>query len=111
MTQDNSLAQRISPGSIAKRMLSGAVIGLILISFFVFSVNNPDPDWGKYWRIRPLIITPLAGAFGMLSFYFKDFIHPQGKLAGALVLFFSFLAFFVALWLGTVLGLDGTLWD
>lgn len=111
MTQENNSAQRINPGSILKRMLIGAAIGLIIISFFIFPVNNPDPDWGKYWRIRPLIITPLAGAFGILSFYLKDFIRPQGNFMSALVLFFSILAFIVALWLGAVLGMDGTLWD
>jgi hypothetical protein len=58
-----------------------------------------------------LIITPLAGAVGILSFYLKDFIRPQSNLMTALVFVFSLLAFIVALWMGIVLGLDGTLWN
>ncbi len=100
-----------SPKSLLKRMLLGAVIGLIIISLLVFSVDEPDPNWGKLWKIRPLIITPLAGALGILSFYLKNFIRPKKKLTIFLVFLFSALAFIVALWLGIVLGLDGTLWD
>jgi hypothetical protein len=101
----------IGPVSIGLRMLTGAIIGLFIISFFVLSVDDPDPDWGKYWMIRPLVITPLAAAFGMLSFFLKDFIHPRGKFLTILVFSLSLVVFVIALWLGFVLGLDGTLWD
>jgi hypothetical protein len=97
--------------SVAKRMLLGALTGFIIIAFFVFSVDDPDPDWGERWRIRPLLVTPLAGAFGILSFYLKDFVRPKGSFVNLLLALFSLLAFFVTLWLGIVLGLDGTLWD
>ncbi len=111
MILKNYLPAQINPQSLMKRMLLGAFIGFIIISFFVFSVDDPNPDWGKFWRIRPLIITPLAGAFGILSFYCKDLIRPQSKVMTVLVYVLSLVAFLIALWMGIVLGLDGTLWN
>lgn len=69
--------RRIDPKSVIKRMALGAAIGFIIISFFVLSVDEPNPEWGKWWRIRPLVITPLATAFGILSFYLADIIRPR----------------------------------
>ena len=92
-------------------MLVGLLIGLVVISFFVFSVDTPKPEWGKWWRVRPLIITPLVGAFGMLVFYLKDIIRPQDTVMNVFVFLISVLGFIIALWLGVVLGLDGTLWN
>lgn len=92
-------------------MFFGAVIGLIVISGFVFSVNHPDPSWGPHWKIRPLILTPLITAFGMLSFFLKDFARPNTQTWRILVFLFSLACFFISLWLGIILGLDGTLWD
>jgi hypothetical protein len=110
MQKDSPLAQ-INTRTLLVRMLIGAVIGLVLISLFVFSADNPPLEWGKNWRIRPLIITPLAGAFGILSFYLKDFIKPTTEVGRILVFILSLLGFLIALWLGTVLGLDGTMWN
>ena len=75
------------------------------------SADNPDPAWGKFWRVRPLIITPLAAAFGFLAFSLKDIIRPEGNLYKAVVYMASLVIFVIALWLGIVLGLDGTLWN
>ena len=93
------------------RMLVGAVIGLGVISLLVFSVPDPDPAWGSGWRIRPLVITPLAAAFGGLAFILRDLVRPQTGAMRLTVFVLSTLCFLVALWLGTVLGLDGTLWN
>lgn len=112
MAQKNLLTTlQISLKSLIKRMILGAAIGFVIISFFVFSVDEPNPEWGKYWFIRPLIITPLAGAFGILSFYLKDYLQPQKGNIKLLVVLVSTFAFMIALWLGVVLGLDGTMWD
>jgi len=111
MTLKNYSIPQIAPISIIKRMLTGAVIGLALISLLVFSVDEPNPEWGKFWMIRPLIITPIVAAFGFLSFYLKDFVRPQSDLMRLVVILISILAFIIALWMGTVLGLDGTLWN
>lgn len=101
----------INPKALFKRMLLGEVIGLIVISFFLFSVDEPNPEWGNLWMVRPLILTPLAGAFGILSFYLRDFVGPQSKVMSFLVFLTSLILFIIALWLGIVLGLDGTLWN
>jgi hypothetical protein len=111
MTTKKGPAQQLNTRAVILRMLLGAAIGFAIISVFVFSVDNPNPDWGKFWRIRPLIITPLAGAFGILSFYLTNLIRPQGQFMTVLIYTFSTIAFIIALWLGTVLGLAGTLWD
>jgi hypothetical protein len=92
-------------------MLAGALIGLAIISLFVFTVDKPNPEWGNLWIIKPLIITPLAGAFGILSFYLKNIIKPSNKFTYTFIILLSFIAFLIALWMGIVLGLDGTLWN
>ena len=106
-----STIAQISLKALIKRMLLGATIGLILISLLVFSVKNADPNWGNLWFVRPLIIVPLAGALGSLSFYLKDFIQPRSMWKHVLVILLSTIAFLIALWVGIVLGLDGTLWN
>lgn len=85
----------------------------MLISLFVFGVDQPDPAWGKYWMIRPLIITPLAGAMGGLCNYFIMNFHNTTGLNKivAMIISVSVIVFVIGLWLGIVLGLDGTLWD
>ncbi len=112
MTQKSNLTDssgnRISAG---KPMLIGAAIGLILISLFVFGVDNPNPEWGKLWRIRPLIITSLAGAMGGLFFYFMNYLSLRGSLNKILAIVLGVIVFIIGLWLGVVLGLDGTMWN
>lgn len=103
--------KQISLSRVGKNMFIGAVIGLIVISSFVFTVNQPDPSWGAVWRIRPLILTPLITAFGMLAFLLKDFVSPNTRTKQILVFLFSMACFFISLWLGIILGLDGTLWN
>lgn len=91
-------------------MLAGWAIGLVAISFFVFGVDNPDPEWSQHWRIRPLIITPLAGAAGGAFYAFMDYQCSRGfnRTVGILL---SFVVFIVGLWMGIVLGLAGTMWN
>lgn len=110
MPSINNLLQQVGPRAIFMRMVIGTFIGFAVISFFVFGVDHPHPDWGKYWRVRPLIITPLAGAFGILSFYLTPLVDPKNKALRVLLIVLSALAFIVALWLGIVLGLRGTMW-
>jgi hypothetical protein len=97
------------PVSLPKSMLIGAAIGLIAISFFVFGVGHPNPEWGKLWMIKPLTITPLAGAMGGAFYYFMDYQSSRG-FNRTIAILLSLLVFLVGLWLGTVLGLNGTMW-
>lgn len=101
----------IEVGTLLKRMLLGALIGLAAISLFVFGVDDPDPSWPANWRIRPLLVTPLVTAFGILSFYLKDIIGVKGDWPKIFLFLVSAVLFLISLWLGTVLGLDGTMWD
>ena len=112
MTQSNSLITRpIQTTSLVKRMLVGAGIGLVLISLFLISAGEPNPEWGTLWRLKPLIIVPFAGAGGGLFYYIMmDHIRFQVGWQKALAFLFSFIVFIIALWLGTVLGLNGTYW-
>ena len=96
--------------SLAKRMLQGAAIALVLISLFIIPVEG-KPEWGRFWMIRPLVIVPLTGALGGLFYYFMDEFRTQGPGLKLFVNFLSLLVYVIGLWLGTVIGLDGTMWD
>lgn len=80
----------ITINTMFKRMLLGALIGFLVISFFVFGVDNPNLSWPTNWRIRPLIVTPLAGAFGILSFYLSDIIGVRGDWPRIFLIFILF---------------------
>jgi hypothetical protein len=111
MTHTNDSTSQPQQSSLSKRMLVGAGIGLVVISFFVLPVHHPDPAWGELWMIKPLIITPLAGAFGGLTNHIILFFHSQFGIHKAVAMIAGILVFIVALWLGIVLGLNGTLWN
>lgn len=112
MTQKNNLTEQPkNQVSAGKPMLIGAVIGLILISMFVFGVDDPKPEWGKRWMIRPLIIVPVAGAMGGLFFYLMNYLSSRGSFNKTLAIILSVVVFIIGLWLGVVLGLDGTMWN
>jgi hypothetical protein len=108
-TNDSTTQPQLLP-SLAKRMLVGWGIGLLVISVFVVP-TVPDPAWGKFWMIRPLIITPLAGAMGGLCNYYIIRFHERVGVNKILAIIVSALVFIVGLWMGIILGLDGTLWD
>ena len=112
MVQQNNLQnQPVHMAALGKRMLVGAVIGLVLISLFLIGVGEPDPSWGKLWMIRPLLIVPFAGAMGGLCNYFFVRFHHKVGVGKAVAVILSVVVFIVGLWLGFVLGLDGTLWN
>lgn len=111
MTQTNNSTSQSVQISLVNRMLVGAGIGLLLISFFLLSAGEPNPEWGKLWMVRPLIIVPLAGATGGLCNYFILRFHNHVGVNKVIAMILSVIVFIIGLWLGTVLGLDGTMWD
>jgi hypothetical protein len=112
MTQRNeSQTQPIHTASLGKRMLQGAGIALILITIFLFGAGEPDPGWPRLWMLRPLVIVPLAGAMGGVFYYYMDHLRYQGGWKKALAIILSLMVYIIGLWLGTVLGLDGTMWN
>lgn len=111
MTQSNNSTSQPHQASLIKRMLVGAGIGLILISLFLLSAGEPNPEWGKLWMIKPLIIVPLAGAMGGLCNYFIVHFHNQVGVNKVIAMILSVIVCIIGLWLGTVLGLNGTYWN
>lgn len=104
---NNPSTQKINTASLAKRMLIGAGIALVLITIFLWPVEG-KPEWGNFWKVRPMVVVPLAGAAGGACSYFLGYLFGQRKV---LVIVLSVVIFIIGLWMGTVLGLDGTLWD
>lgn len=112
MTQrNNSATQSVHPAPIGKRMLQGAGIALILIITFLLSAGDPKHEWGKLWMIKPLVVVPSAGALGGAFYYFMDHLRGQGGWRMVLAVILSLIGHIILLWLGMVLGLNGTWWD
>jgi peptidoglycan biosynthesis protein MviN/MurJ (putative lipid II flippase) len=112
MTQSNQVQTYPNqPISLAKPLLIGGGIGLFLISVFLYGVKEPDPEWGKFWMIKPLVIVSVAGACGGAVYYFLNKLNHQGKLNKTVTTLMSLVVYIIGFFLGTVLGLDGTLWD
>jgi hypothetical protein len=97
--------------SALRYALIGGGIALALMIFFLTSADYVDPSWPKFWMIRPLTITPLAGAMGGLVVHFIVNKVPATGFLRLFVVIFSLIVYIIALWLGSVLGLDGTYWD
>ncbi|MDB5020182.1 MAG: potassium transporter KefB [Pedobacter sp.] len=111
MTQSNNLTREpINSAKLGKRMLFGAAIAFVVISAFLISAPAGDPAWGKFWMLRPLVITPCAGACGGAFFYAMDYLSYRGGWIKTLAIVVGVFGYMVALWLGTVLGLAGTFW-
>lgn len=112
MTSKNALPTRsVHSASLMKRMLQGAGIALVLIILFLLSADEPDPSWPKLWFIKPMIIVPIAGATGGVLYYFMDHLRAKGAWQKILAIVLSLIGYIIALWLGTVLGLNGTMWN
>lgn len=111
MTQTNDSTPQPHEVSLTKRMLVGAWIGLLLISLFLITAGEPNPEWSKFWRIRPLIVVTFAGAMGGLCNYIIVRFYNQFGVNKIVAIVLSIIIFVFGLWVGTVLGLDGTYWD
>ena len=110
MTLNNLTTQPIHPATLGKRMLLGAGLALLVIAAFLLSVNHPRPEWGNLWMLRPIIVTPIAGAAGGAFFYVINHLLNQRGWQKALAIVVGIIGYLIALWLGTVLGFAGTLW-
>ncbi len=105
------LKQTFQSPSLVKNILLGAGIGLALIGLFLFNADEPNPEWHELWMIRPFVIVPLSGAMGGL---FYTFMEPWRKKNGWIktaAYLLCLIVFLIGLFMGTVLGLDGTYWN
>lgn len=105
-----SPAHLLSPRAVLS-MAIGASIGLVLIGIFLAGVQQPDPAWSRWWMLRPLLVVPAAGALAGL---FYHSVQPQrfGSFGGRLLAWLvCLLVLLIGLWMGAVVGLDGTLWN
>ncbi len=96
---------------MARRMLVGAIPAVILMALFVSGVDNPDPAWGKYWMVRPLLVIAFAGAMGGLFYHLMEHFRQMGGWQKGLSIVACIVVYIVGLWMGSVLGLVGTLWN
>ncbi|HSF44482.1 MAG TPA: hypothetical protein VLA58_00685 [Chitinophagaceae bacterium] len=111
MTSKNELKLKLDSKLIARYALIGGSIGLVLISIFLLGVKHADPSWPKYWQIRPLVVVPLATAGGGLFIYFLTTLFANNGWSKIVAVIIGIIGFIISLWMGTVLGLDGTLWN
>ena len=99
------------PRNLVIRTIAGAAIALVVIMVFVIAgLKNPNPEWYPTWWVRPLLVTPIAGACGGIFFHL---MYELGKVSAWRKIIFAFIGvvgYVIALWLGTVLGLVGTMW-
>jgi hypothetical protein len=111
MTTTNNSEMPSYEISLTARMLVGAAIGVMVISFFIFGVPNPPAAWGQYWRIRPLIVVPFAGAMGGLCNHLLLRYHSRFGITKTVAILASVLIAAFGLWVGIILGLVGTMWN
>ncbi|WP_295769432.1 hypothetical protein [uncultured Mucilaginibacter sp.] len=97
--------------SLKLRMLIGGGVAFVLITIFLLPVKNVRPEWGQFWMVRPFVIVPLAGATGGAASYYLTKHLPQTGWFKVATVLLSLVVYIIGLWLGTVLGLAGTLWD
>ncbi len=113
MTHQQNLPTRpIDSTLVIRHLLIGGGFALALMTLFVSGVKNPNPAWGELWCIKPLIMATLAGAGGGLFFYFMNYVLGyQGGWSKIVAVIIGLVGFIIAIWLGSVLGLNGTLWN
>ncbi|MDX1332392.1 MAG: potassium transporter KefB [Robiginitalea sp.] len=105
------ISQLIKAPHLGNRMLLGAGVGFLFISLFLIMADGAKPEWGDFWMLRPLLIVPLATALGAAFYTFMDPWRQRGGYQQVLANLLSLMGFLFSLWIGSVLGLDGTYWD
>ncbi len=97
--------------SMLLNALMGFIVGLGFIALFISGVDQPNPEWGRFWMLRPLIVTPVVSGIGGIALLLPDILGLKTPWKRILGIFGGLLLFIIALWMGIILGLDGTLWN
>jgi hypothetical protein len=109
MSLKNKLLQEpIDRTSLAIRMLVGGGIALFLVILFLVGAGEPDPNWPRFWMLKPLVIVPLAGAMGGFCSYVLDRMLPGKKIIAVIL---GLVVYIIGFYMGFVLGMDGTYWN
>lgn len=95
---------------LAQYMITGGIIALLLILAFLLPAGNPKPGWGSYWMVKPLLLVPVSGMAGGAIYYFIT-SRLSSRITQIPATFLGIMVFLVTVWLGTVLGLNGTYWN
>lgn len=111
MTNQSNLTKFTFTPQLVTRMLIGGVIGFAVVSLLFYATKNPNSAWGKFWMIRPFIVLPLAGAIGGAVNYYIESFTNQGTWKRIFGVVLSLIIFVIGLWMGTVLGFVGTIWN
>lgn len=111
LTMLTYLKQTFQSRYLLRNTIAGALTGLALISLYLYKADAADPDWHPLWILRPLLIVPFAGAMGGLFFTFMEPWRTKSGWIKFGAYFICLLVFFIGLFMGIVLGLDGTYWD
>lgn len=110
-TSKNLTTSTVHRAPMYTRMLQGALVGLLLISAFLISAGKGKPEWGDWWMIKPLLMVPFAGAVGGIVYYYMDEVRSRGGWNRILADVLTFIIFMFGMWIGSVLGLNGTYWN
>ncbi|HEY9117694.1 MAG TPA: hypothetical protein VIN11_07695 [Roseivirga sp.] len=111
MNNENRTVTPPSIDTLKKRSLMGGLIGLMVTVLFIYSANDANPLWPSLWFVKPVILTPLLTTLGGAFFYYIESIFFTNAWNRPLALIIGFIAFIVSLWLGMVLGFNGTYWN
>lgn len=111
--QINTRSQQksVHSGSLIKRMLQAGAVALFLIAAFLLSADHVNPEWSKYWMVKPLILTPMVASLGGVLYYYLDHLRTGSTAMKIVAAILSLLGFVFFLWMGFVLGLNGTFWN
>jgi hypothetical protein len=96
---------------LGTRISIGAVAGLAVILFFLSMSDGGDPSWGKYWMIRPLVVGTFAGAMAGFCNYIILHYRALAGLNRPVAVILSVVVSIAGMWMGIVLGFNGTMWN
>jgi hypothetical protein len=108
---ENQSQQPVFTTNLSKRMLIGAGLGLIAISIFVIGAGRGEIEWGNYWRVKPLLLTPFIGAIVGMCYDITERLRKLNGWLGYLFVGLSVIGYALGMWVSLVLGLAGTMWD
>ena len=92
-------------------VLAGAALNLVLVSFLLWSGDEPPPHWPALWWVRPLLLLPIAGACAGFCHFLLQGLRLRRGWAAAAAYLLSVLTFLFSMWMGTIIGFDGTYWN